>query len=99
MGSGIVAWEIHNSSLSPDLLEQVDMFINDEYGDEYFNGTWMVVGFWEDLVASEVDSDVSFTSLQQILCMCSLFRITHFKPSWLPMAHNPMPSLHISVEN
>ena len=49
-------WEIHNRTLSPDMFDLVDDFIEEEYGDGYFNGTWMLISFWEDLVASETNS-------------------------------------------
>ena len=59
ISSGLVSWEVHTSSLSPDLFDLVNTFISDEYGDDNFNGTWMFTGFWEDLLASETTSSVS----------------------------------------
>ena len=54
-----MSWEIHNRTLSPDMFDLVDDFIKEEYGDGSFNGTWMLISFWEDLVASETNSNVS----------------------------------------
>lgn len=48
-----MTWEIHNDSLSPDLFDQVNSFIADEYGDSYFNGTWMLIASWEDIASSD----------------------------------------------
>lgn len=64
--SGIVSWEIHNTTLSPELLNDVDTFISVEYGDEYFNGTWMIVGFWENLLESEGHSSVSYQTVYSL---------------------------------
>ena len=55
-----MAWEIHNDSLSPDLFDQVNTFIADEYGDSYFNGTWMLIAFWEDVTSADGNSLVSY---------------------------------------
>ena len=55
----MVSWEIHNSTLSSDLVTQVSNFIQEEYGDENFNGTWMIIGFWEDVGTSGESSSVS----------------------------------------
>ena len=57
---GNVSWEIHNISLSHELIETVNNFIHDEYGDVNFNGTWMLLGFWEDVTPSGKSSPVSF---------------------------------------
>lgn len=55
-----MSWEIHNNSLSPEIFNQVNGFIKDEYGDNYFSGTCMVIGFWEDVqVSGEYYSSVS----------------------------------------
>ena len=56
---GNVSWEIHNISLSHELIETVNNFIHDEYGDVNFNGTWMLLGFWEDVTPSGKSSPVS----------------------------------------
>lgn len=53
---GLVSWEIHNTSLSSDLIAQVNQLIQVEYGDEDFSGTWMMVGFWEDIPSSTQQS-------------------------------------------
>lgn len=59
---GIVSWEIHNNSLSPDIIDQVTTFIEEEYGDSEFNGTWMMICFWEDVAPLE-ESYVSLFDL------------------------------------
>lgn len=48
-----MSWEIHNNSLSPDIIDQVNTFIKEEYGDSEFNGTWMMIFFWEDVAPLE----------------------------------------------
>lgn len=53
LDGGIVSWEIHNNSLSPDIIDQVNTFIKEEYGDSEFNGTWMMIFFWEDVAPLE----------------------------------------------
>lgn len=57
--SGNVSWEIHNISLSSDAVTRVNDFIHDEYGDMEFNGTWMIIVFWEDVTPSGESSPVS----------------------------------------
>lgn len=43
---GSVTWEIHTSDIQ---TNNVSNFIQDEYGDTVFNGTWMVVVQWKNL--------------------------------------------------
>lgn len=43
-----MSWEIHNNVQSPDLVDRVNTFIQNQYGLN-FTGNWMLVGFWEDL--------------------------------------------------
>ena len=62
-----MSWEIHNDTLSPDVFNLVNDFIKEEYGDGYFNGTWMLITFWEDLVTSETSSNVSFLQAQPVI--------------------------------
>ena len=50
---GMVSWEIHNASLSPGVFNRVNAFIRNEFGDSNFDGTWMIICFWEDVLASE----------------------------------------------
>lgn len=54
---GNVSWEIHDISQSPDLLNQVNNFIQVDEGIN-FTGTWMMIGFWEELHDSEVYTNV-----------------------------------------
>ena len=64
---GLVSWEIHTSSMSPDLFDLVNAFIEDESGDSQFNGTWMFISFWEDVLASETSSYVGVTTNTVVL--------------------------------
>ena len=43
---GSVTWEIHTSDVQ---TNNVSNFIQDEYGDTVFNGTWMMVVQWKNL--------------------------------------------------
>lgn len=63
LNGGIVSWEIHNNSLSPDIIDQVNTLIEEEYGDSEFNGTWMMICFWEDVAPLEESYVSFFTSL------------------------------------
>ena len=56
---GAVSWELHDSSNSPLLVQTVDSFIEVEYGDQNFEGSWMLVVFWENVQPSE-QTQVSF---------------------------------------
>lgn len=77
-----MSWEIHNNSLSPDIIDQVNNFIKDEYGDSQFNGTWMMICFWEDVSPLE-ESYVSLhdPALERSNTACDCCRITPFKLS------------------
>lgn len=47
---GSVSWEIHNLEQSQDLINSVSIFIRENYnGAEEFDGTWMMVVYWEDV--------------------------------------------------
>lgn len=46
---GSVSWEVHNTTKSQDLLDQVDNLIQVEYGDTNFTGSWMLVSYWENV--------------------------------------------------
>ena len=85
ISSGLVSWEIHNNTHSPEIFDLVNEFIEYEYGDGNFNGTWMFIGFWEDLLASETISNVSYRVILTIIAgINSIFfcRIIPFKLSW-----------------
>lgn len=58
---GEVSWEIHNTTLSSDVIGRVSDFIKDEYGDVKFNGTWMMISFWENVTPAGDSSVVSLT--------------------------------------
>ena len=57
---GIISYEIHNSSFSSDLLNNVSQLIQMEYRDVDFNGDWMLVGYWEDLNSPFSEEIVSY---------------------------------------
>ena len=63
---GTVSWEIHDRQNSPALMSMVDNFIGDEYGDEIFEGSWMLVAFWENMKPSGLTA-VSIRVLQFII--------------------------------
>lgn len=46
--NGSVSWELHTIEQSPQLLDQVNVFLQTIEGVN-FTGTWMLVAFWEDL--------------------------------------------------
>ena len=52
LSGGTVSWELHNNSVSWDLLAQVDYLIQREHGDANFTGSWMLVSFWENVTAN-----------------------------------------------
>ena len=56
-----MSWEIHNTTLSSDVIGRVSDFIKDEYGDVKFNGTWMMISFWENVTPAGDSSVVSLT--------------------------------------
>lgn len=58
---GTVSYEIHDRQNSPDLVGRVDSFLANEYGDSDFQGSWMLVAFWENVQSSEL-TDVSINS-------------------------------------
>ena len=68
-----MSWEIHNDTLSPEVFNLVNDFIEEEYGDGYFNGTWMLITFWEDLVASETSSNVGFLQAQPVIKLSQMY--------------------------
>ena len=80
---GTVSWELHDRSNSPDLVEAVDSLIADEYDDPNFEGSWMLVAFWENVQPSELDG-VRFCHPSNCLLIISLvtalYRETHSKP-------------------
>ena len=45
---GMVSWELHDMSHSPQLLDTVNTFIQ-TLNDVNFTGSWMLVTFWEDV--------------------------------------------------
>lgn len=66
--TGNVSWEIHNNQFSGNLIDQVNDLIQREYGDANFTGTWMIVGFWENVTSSYSFSDVSIHIFPEMLC-------------------------------
>ena len=95
-----MSWEIHNCTHSPEVFDLVENFIKEEYGDGYFNGTWMLISFWEDLVASESTSNVCFKqnlAMKTLLRMCLFLRIIPSKQSWSQMALSRMLFSRMSV--
>ena len=58
--SGTVSWEVHTRDSSQSLIEQVDNLIQEEYGDTNFTGSWMLVGFWENVTDSDELIEVSY---------------------------------------
>lgn len=78
---GNVSWEIHNATLSSDDVTRVNDFIHDEYGDMEFNGTWMIIGFWEDVTPSGESSPVSCHYIQFILFYCHSCQIHAYRPA------------------
>lgn len=59
LGDGSVSWEVHNSSLSSTLVNKVNSLIQVEYGDANFTGSWMIVGFWENVTDANSTYKVS----------------------------------------
>ena len=60
---GAASWEIHDREHSSSLMAMVDTFIAEEYGDQNFEGSWMLVAFWENMQPSgqtEVTNKISF---------------------------------------
>lgn len=58
---GTVSYEIHDSFISPNLVERVDSFIANEYGDSDFVGDWMFIAFWENVQPSGlIDVGINF---------------------------------------
>ena len=51
---GLVSWELHTRTNSFSLVTMVDSFIADEYGDENFEGSWMLIAFWENVQPSDL---------------------------------------------
>lgn len=51
---GTVSWELHTREGSPSLVAMVDSFIAGEYGDSNFEGSWMLVAFWENVQPSDL---------------------------------------------
>ena len=51
---GTVSWEMHSRQNSPALVATVDSFIAVEFGDQTFEGSWMLVAFWENVQPSEL---------------------------------------------
>ena len=50
---GNVYWWIEESSTSAASVGYVSNFIRQQYGDDDFSATWMLVGSWEDVQGSE----------------------------------------------
>lgn len=55
---GSISWEIHDNISSPALVGQVNSFVQGEYGDQTFQGSWMLVAFWQNVQPSD-QSEVS----------------------------------------
>ena len=53
-----MSYEVHDRQNSPTLVETVDSFIANEYGDSNFEGNWILVAFWENVEPSG-STDVS----------------------------------------
>lgn len=60
--SGVVSWEVHDRTNSEMLLARVDDFIEIEYGDANYEGSWMLVAFWENVTSAE-DDNVSYSCI------------------------------------
>ena len=56
--TGMVSWEVHTREESGYLLDRVDSLIQLEYGDTNFTGSWMLVGFWENVTSNYSLSEV-----------------------------------------
>ena len=72
---GAVSWELHNRTNSLALVAAVDLFIQTEYGDLNFQGSWMLVVFWENVQPSELD-EVRFCHFFNHLLI--IFTLYHF---------------------
>ena len=70
--NGNVSWEIHNDQFSSNLVDKVNNLIQREYGDANFTGTWMIVGFWEN-VTNSYSSDVS----THIIILLEMFKLLY----------------------
>lgn len=62
---GTVSYEVHDRQNSPSLVERVDSFIANEYGDNNFFGSWMLIAFWENVEPSG-PTDVSIICLKLV---------------------------------
>ena len=51
---------MHTRVSSQSLIELVDNLIQEEYGDANFTGSWMLVGFWENVTDSDELIEVSY---------------------------------------
>ena len=60
--SGVVSWELHTSSESELLVNQVDTLIQMEYGDTNFTGLWMLVASWENVTSNYSILEVCLSS-------------------------------------
>ena len=61
---GIVSWSVHTRESSLLLVTTVDDFITNEYGDSNFEGSWMLLAFWENVQPS----DNTIVSIERVQC-------------------------------